>query len=434
MKRLLFRGGLVATTESGKPVRKDILVEEGKIRAVEEHLEPNETMTVIDVDGKILVPGLFDLHVHLREPGREDEETIESGAAAAVNGGFTGILGMPNTEPAIDSGGMVRFVLNLAREKGKIPVYTSGCITRSREGKELAEIGDMFAQGAVMITDDGSPVSDSRLLKQAMEYARGFGLPLASHCEIPELSRGGAMHEGKVSYRLGVPGIPSVSEEICIERDASLAEYTGARLHIQHISTARGATILKRYKENGTNITGEVTPHHLIFSDEDISEYDTNFKMNPPLRPPADRDQLLEALKAGVIDCIATDHAPHTSFEKKQDFFQAPFGITGLETALVSIYHHFIRREKLGWNIVVSAFSHNPRRIINLEPVTFNRGNSAEFLVFDPRSFTDCTRDFFRSKSTNSPFIGKRLSGSIEKVFFHDRFLLDRENHAGSSG
>jgi len=422
----LYKGGEIAASGSRKLQRGDILVDGDRIIGVEAGLVPPEGTELVDVSGKILVPGLFDIHVHLREPGYEQKETVATGLAAALNGGVTGVLAMPNTDPAIDSGGMVRYVLNLAREVVGPKLHTTGCITRGRLGESLAEIADMQKNGAVMITDDGDAVEDPQLMRRALEYAKGFDLIVGCHCEIKALQVGGAMNEGPVSYRRGLPGIPAVSEEMCIDRDLALAQWVGARVHVQHVSSARGAEIIRRYKDAGVQVTAEVTPHHLIFSDEDVAGYDTRYKMNPPLRRPEDREALLTALKEGVIDCIATDHAPHTSSEKNRDFCAAPFGITGLETALPSLYTEFIAKERFGWDVLVRSFSDNPRRLLKLAPVELVPGGAAEFLVFDPKAATTVDRSFTRSKSLNTPYYGATLKGSVERVVIDGAVLLDR--------
>ena len=379
---------------------------------------------VIDCTGKILLPGLFDMHVHLREPGREDEETIATGARAAVRGGFTGIVAMPNTDPPIDTGGLVRFVHTLAREQSPIPVWTSGCITKGRAGQQLADIADMHRQGAVMITDDGDPVADPYLFRRALEYARHFDLLVACHCEVPELSRGGAMNEGARSYKLGIPGIPACSEEISIARDLELARLAGARIHIQHVTTARGLDIIRRAKQDGVRVTCEVSPHHLLLNEDDITDYDTNFKMNPPLRTPADNEALLAGLLDGSIDALATDHAPHTEFEKNLDFASAPFGITGLETALPSLYERLVRPGKLPWDVLVRAFSETPRRILGIEAASFREGERADFVVFDPDAMTRIDVETMASKSRNTPFIGQTLAGAVAEVVLGANLLL----------
>jgi dihydroorotase len=421
----LFRGGQAVDAEHASPRRLDILVSaEGKIEKVAPEIAPPAGAEVIDCAGKILLPGLFDMHVHLREPGREDEETIATGARAAVRGGFTGIVAMPNTDPPIDTGGLVRFVHTLAREQSPIPVWTSGCITKGRAGQQLADIADMHRQGAVMITDDGDPVADPYLFRRALEYARHFDLLVACHCEVPELSRGGAMNEGARSYKLGIPGIPACSEEISIARDLELARLAGARIHIQHVTTARGLDIIRRAKQDGVRVTCEVSPHHLLLNEDDITDYDTNFKMNPPLRTLADNEALLAGLLDGSIDALATDHAPHTEFEKNLDFASAPFGITGLETALPSLYERLVRPGKLPWDVLVRAFSETPRRILGMKAPGFREGESADFIVFHPTGQTRVDPETMASKSRNTPFIGQSLTGAVEQVTLGANLLL----------
>jgi dihydroorotase len=421
----LFRGGQAVDASHASPRRLDILVSAGgKIEKVAPEIAPPVGAEIVDCTGKILLPGLFDMHVHLREPGREDEETIATGGRAAVRGGFTGIVAMPNTDPPIDTGGLVRFVRTLAREQSPIPVWTSGCITKGRAGQQLADIADMHRQGAVMITDDGDPVADAYLFRRALEYARHFDLLTACHCEVPELSRGGAMNEGARSYRLGIPGIPACSEEISIARDLELARLAGARIHIQHVTTARGLDIVRRAKQDGVRVTCEVSPHHLLLNEDDITDYDTNFKMNPPLRTAADNEALLAGLLDGSIDALATDHAPHTEFEKNLDFASAPFGITGLETALPSLYERLVRPGKLPWDILVRAFSETPRRILCIEPPGFREGESADFVVFNPEGRTKVDPETMASKSRNTPFIGQSLSGAVEEVALGASLLL----------
>jgi dihydroorotase len=417
MRRRLLRGGEVLGSAAGGGRAADVLIDAaGLIERVEPGLTPPDDAEVIDCAGQVILPGLFDMHVHLREPGREDEETIETGARAAVRGGVTGICAMPNTSPPIDSGGHVRFVQVLAREQARIPVWTAGCITRGRAGEALAEIADMHRQGVVMITDDGDPVEDAYLFRRALEYARHYDLLVACHCEVPSLSRGGAMNEGAMSYRLGVPGIPACSEEISIERDVRLAQYTGARIHIQHVTTARGMEIIRRFKEEGVRVTCEVTPHHLLFNETDIGDYDTALKMNPPLRLPEDQAALLEGLKQGWIDVLATDHAPHTEFEKNLDFAAAPFGITGLETALVSLYDRLIAPGALDWAVLIERFCDAPRRILGLEPVAVQAGMTANLVVFDPAGETRFDRGSMCSRSINTPWLDQTLRGRVAQV------------------
>ncbi len=405
----------------------DVLIEGGFIKSVGVGLKVPDQARIIEAKGKVVLPGLFDVHVHLREPGQTSKETIKTGTRSAINGGVTGVVAMPNTIPAIDSGGMVRSVLEIAKNDSGIPFFTTGCITKGREGKEMAAISGMKDAGVVMITDDGSPVENPQLLRRAMEYAREFDLPLASHCETMQLSGPGAMNEGRRSYKLGIPGIPSISEEICISRDIQIAAYTGAHLHIQHVTTAAGMEIIRRAKNDGVNVTCEVAPHHLIFNENHITDYDTYYKMNPPLRTEEDNVRLFEGLIEGVFDVIATDHAPHTEFEKRQqDFEAAPFGITGLETALPSMFHYFINENKMDWGTMVRRYSSEPRKLLGHDSVSISEGGKAEFVIFDVNGETVFTKEFMESKSPNTPFLDKTLKGCVELVVVGEEVLLDR--------
>ena len=426
MKRL-YRNAQIASEDSSKLMHGDVLVEAGFIIGVATEITGVTDAEVIDCTGRILLPSLFDIHVHAREPGQEQKENIASCAEAAINGGVTGFVMMPNTSPAIDNAGVVRTLLESARStRIGASLYTSGAITKGRKGEELAGIAGMKAAGAVMLTDDGFPVDNPQVLRRAMEYARDFDIPLSSHCEVKELSGKGCMHEGKVSYALGLPGIPSISEEICISRDIRLAEYTGVHLNIQHVTTAEGMGTIKRAKDRGIRVTCEIAPHHLMFNHEDIGDYDTNYKMNPPLRTKEDNALLLQGLKDGWFDVIATDHAPHTPFEKNQDFASAPFGITGLETALTSLYDAFISKDILDWGLIVKRYSAEPRRLMKLAPVPIKEGGIADFILFNPSRTTTFTREFMKSKSFNTPFLNKTLQGMVERVIYRGEELLVR--------
>ena len=422
---LLIKGGEIAG-EEGAPMRGDVLVEDGVIRAVGQNLEAPEGVREVDADGKIVAPAMFDAHVHFREPGQEHKEDIAHGTEAAINGGVTGVVMMPNTNPVIDSAAVVGTVLDKARQVSRIPVYTSGCITKGRAGEELAGIDGMRNLGVMMLTDDGDPVANPAVLKNAMEYATPFGMFFASHCEVPELSGPRALNEGKVSYQLGIKGSPACSEEICMDRDIRLAYATGAHVHIQHVSSAIGMETVRWWKERGARVTAEVTPHHLIFNEEDIGEYDTNYKMNPPLRTREDNAALLEGLQEGVFDLIAADHAPHGEFEKGQDFVSAPNGITGLEMALVSLHDRFIVAGKFGWDLIVKRYSAEPRRLMGLDPAAVEEGKPAELLVFDPAGETTFSRDFMRSKGVNTPFLDQTLKGRVDLVVRGSEVLLER--------
>ena len=427
MSTLLIKNARIASEDSDDLLEFDVLVENGVISQMGQGITAGGEVRVIDAEQRILMPTMFDTHIHMREPGQESKETIKTGTEAAINGGVTGVVLMPNTEPAIDSAAMVRTIYDIAERDSRIPVYTSGCITKGRQGKELAGINGMLSLGVKMLTDDGDAVPDMSLLKHAMEYASEFDCFFASHCEVLELSGPRALNEGVVSQRLGIPGTPACSEEICMDRDIRLAHATGARLHIQHVSSRIGMETIRWWKQMGAKVTAEVSPHHLLFNEEDIGDYDTHYKMNPPLRTAEDNVALLQGLKEGVFDIIATDHAPHTPFEKSQDFVSAPNGITGLETALISLYHHYIKKGEFGWGLLLNRYSAEPRRMMGLDPVPIVEGGNAEFLLFDPEGQTTFTADYMRSKSQNTPFLDKTLDGSIDLVVLGDEILLDRK-------
>ncbi|MGJ8696280.1 MAG: dihydroorotase [Verrucomicrobiaceae bacterium] len=422
---LFLKGGEIAT-EDAAPVRADVWIENGTIKAVGADLATPEGARVIDVTGKVVMPGMFDAHVHFREPGQEHKETIKDGTEAAINGGITGVVMMPNTSPAIDSATVVKRVLDAGREC-RIPVLTSGCITVGRAGHEMAGIDGMRKAGVLMLTDDGDAVPNAALLKRAMEYGSEFGMFFASHCEEVQLCGPRALNEGAVSYRLGIEGTPALAEEISMSRDLALAYATGATLHIQHVSTAIGMEQIKWWRdERGASVSGEVSPHHLMFTDEDIGDYDTHYKMNPPLRTAADNAALLQGLKDGAFRIIATDHAPHTEFEKSQAFVDAPNGITGLDTALVSLFDRFVDKGEFGWDLIVKRYSAEPRRMMALEVAEVAEGKGADLIVFDPKGETTFTKEFMKSRSSNTPFLNKTLKGSVDLVVLGDEVLLER--------
>ncbi len=426
--KLLIRDCQVVSEDSPRLLAADVLVEDGVIRAVAAGLPASAAAgaRVVEGRGRLVMPAMFDAHVHFREPGFEAKEDIRSGSAAAVNGGVTGVVMMPNTKPALDMPAVVRTVLDTAARVTKIKVLASGCITKDRGGKELSAIDGMRRLGVRMLTDDGDTVANPSVLLRAMQYASEFGMFFASHCEVPELAGPRALHEGLKSYQLGITGTPACAEEIIIDRDIRLAHAAGAHVHIQHVSTALGMETIRWWKQRGARVTAEVAPHHLLFRDEDIGEFDTRFKMNPPLRTREDNEALLQGLCEGVFDLIATDHAPHTAFEKAQDFISAPNGVTGLETALVSLHHFFVATGKLGWDLVVKRYSAEPRRLMGLEATKVAEGSPADLLLFDPARETCFTREFMCSKSDNTPFLGKTLKGSVDMVVLGDEILLDR--------
>ncbi|WAC19320.1 dihydroorotase [Luteolibacter sp. SL250] len=424
---ILIQNARIASENSGDLPVSDVLIEDGIIKSIGKGLAAPAGAKVIDAANRILMPAMFDAHVHFREPGFEAKETIASGAESAINGGITGVVMMPNTNPAIDSASVVGQVLEIGKRTARIPIYTSGCVTKGRHGKELAGIDGMRALGVKMLTDDGDTTGDAAVLLRAMQYATEFGLFFASHCEVPELAGPRALNEGVMSYKLGIKGSPACAEEIIIDRDIRLAHAAGAHIHIQHVSSKVGMETIAWWKSRGdVKVTAEVAPHHLLFTDEDIGDYDTHYKMNPPLRTKADNEALLQGLIDGVFDLIATDHAPHTPFEKSQDFVSAPNGITGLDTALVSLYHHFIATGKFGWDLVVKRYSAEPRRMMGLDVPTITEGCRADLLLFDTEKETTFTKDFMKSKSQNTPFLDKTLKGSVDLVVLGDEILLER--------
>lgn len=424
---LLLQNARIASEHTPDLIEADILIAGGKIGKIGKGLAAPEGTRIIDAGGKIAMPGMFDAHVHFREPGAEAKEDIRSGSEAAINGGVTGVVMMPNTNPSIDSANVVKQVIETAKQVSRIPVYTSGCVTKGRQGKELAAIDGMRALGVVMLTDDGDSTGDPSVLYRAMQYATEFGMFFASHCEVPELAGPRALNEGVMSYRLGIKGSPACAEEIIIDRDIRLAHATGAHIHIQHVSSKLGMETIRWWKQRGdVRVTAEVAPHHLLFCDEDIGDYDTHYKMNPPLRTKADNEALLEGLIEGVFDLIATDHAPHTPFEKSQDFVSAPNGITGLETALVSLHHAFVSTGKFGWDLVVKRYSAEPRRFMGLEAAAIEEGKPVDLILFDPAKETTFSAGFMKSKARNTPFLDKTLKGSVDLVVLGEEILLER--------
>lgn len=424
MTALLIEQAGIILPDRPDPVTADILIENGIIRQIGAALKAPAGVERIDGKGKILMPGLCDPHVHLRSPGREDSETIQSGSEAAIAGGYTRILAMPNTDPPIDTGGMVTYVQSMAGQQSRIPVSVAGCLTRGRQGDKLAEIADMAAQGAVMMTDCNHALQDEYVLRRALEYTRDFDVVVGVYPDTPALSGEGVMHEGEVSFRLGLQGIPAMAEEIAIERELRVAKATGGRIHIQNVSTAEGVASIRRFKAEGLQVTAETTPHHLLLNHEALEGYHTRFKMMPPLRTPADQQALLAGLIDGTLDMIATGHAPHTDFEKNLDFMHAPFGVTGLETALRSLYTFLIRPGKITWGDLSRVMSDAPRALLKLEPVPLVEGGRFEAVLFDPAVSERVTREGFKSRSFNSPWLGQKLEGKVVQVFLGGAVLL----------
>ena len=414
--KLALKGGRVVDPRNGLDGTMDVLIEEGKIVAIGMDLGGSlgpQDGRVLDVSGKAVLPGLIDMHVHLREPGREDEETIETGTLAAARGGFVAVACMPNTDPPLDTGAAVTFVLSRARETGHVRVLPVGAITKGLAGVELAEVGELRKAGAVAISDDGHPVASSRVMRYAMEYASMFDIPVISHAEDVELSAGGAINEGYWSTRLGLPGIPAAAEEAMVARDILLAELTGARLHIAHVSTAGSVDLVRRAKERGVKVTCEATPHHFTLTDAATAGYDANTKVNPPLRTERDVEALRRGLADGTIDAIASDHAPHTAEEKEVEYELAAFGMIGLETALPLAITELVKTGVLALGQLVERMSYAPARILGLDWPGLVPGAPANITVVDPDASFTVDPSTFASLSPNTPFGGRRLFGRV---------------------
>lgn len=422
--KLLLKGGRLVDPQVGLDEVADVLVSDGSIEAVGTDLEAPAKATVIECAEKIVMPGLVDIHTHLREPGREDEENVASGTRAAAHGGFTAVCAMPNTEPVCDTGSQVRFLTERAAARGVVRVHVVGAMTRKQKGEALAEIGDMVAEGAVALSDDGHDVADSGVMRRVMDYAKAFGVPVIAHCEDVSLVGRGVVNEGVVSTRLGLPGWPAAGEEVMVARTIRLVELTGCRAHLAHLSTAGSVELLRAAKEKGLPVTGEVTPHHLFLTEDDITGYDTNLKMNPPLRTAEDAAALRAALKDGVVDCIATDHAPHAAHEKELEFELAPFGTTGLETALPLVISNLVQPGEFSWSDVARVMAVAPRACIGLPAVTIAAGSTADLTVIDPEAKVEVSREWFCSNSSNSAFLGKKLLGKASDVIVGGTVVL----------
>jgi len=366
---------------------------------------------IIDATGKILCPGFFDMHTHLREPGREDEETLRTGAQAAAAGGFTGLACMPNTQPAIDTAVTVEYILSKARQEAILPIFPIGCLTKNRAGKELAEIGELKEAGVIALSDDGSPITESQIMRRILEYAKIFDLPVLSHSEDLSLSEGGSAHEGWISTLRGLPGIPRESEEVAVARDISIAALAKAPIHICHLSSRGSLEIIRRARESGLKVTCEVTPHHLILTEKAVSEFDTNAKINPPLRDEQDREALCAALKEGLIDAVATDHAPHLFDEKDIEFNRAAFGMLGLETAVSLLLDKLVKPGYLTLAQLVERLAIAPRKILKLPYEGLKVGAVADLTLLDLEAQFPIKKEWFFSESRNTPFESWNLHG-----------------------
>ncbi|MCK4607015.1 MAG: dihydroorotase [candidate division Zixibacteria bacterium] len=430
---LVIRGGRVIDPALGFGSDATVFIKDGTLAKIEPEsaagrrsLKSLDKSQLIDATGKLVVPGLIDIHVHLREPGHEAEETVESGCRAAAAGGFTAVCCMPNTTPCIDNQETVKFVQDRA-QNADARVYVVGAITKNLAGEQLSEIGDLVKMGAVAITDDGHFLQNPEIMRRALEYARMFDIPVMQHAEDQYLTAGAVMNESFQSARLGMKGAPPVAEEIAVTRDIALCRMTESRLHIQHVTTRGAVEAIRQAKREGVNVTAEVTPHHLILTDEEIGrEFNTSLRVNPPLRSRRDRDAVIEGLVDGTIDCIASDHAPHSIEEKDCEFDQAPPGMIGLETTLGLVKTYLIDKGYLSWADAVRKMTINPARILNLKGGSLSRGAAADVTIIDPDKKWTVKADRFRSRSKNSPFVGWKLSGQVVTTILGGRVVYDR--------
>ncbi len=408
-KDILIQGGRVVDPSQELDDVRDVLISRGLIAEVGEHLDPGKT-DVLDASRMIVMPGLIDMHTHLREPGSEESETIQSGCRAAARGGFTAVCAMPNTEPPTDDAGRVEFILDRS-EGAEARVYPCGAITRGRAGKEIVEMNDMAEAGAVAFSDDGVSIEDAYIMYNALRYANMIGRPIIAHEEDANLDRSGHMNESSLSVELGLRGMPGIAEETMVMRDIAIAEYTGTSLHVTHISTAKTVAIIREAKARGIRITCDVTPHHLALTEDRVRSYDTRYKMNPPLRSREDIEAIHEGLVDGTIDAIATDHAPHYIEQKELEFIEAAFGVTGLETALGVVQHVLVNSGILPWSAVVEKMSHLPARILGVQGGTLAPGTVGDVTIYDPDTPWQVDPHRMVSKSSNTAFFDWTLPG-----------------------
>ena len=437
MKRLWIKNGRVLDPHSNFDREADVLVERGVIKNIDEDRQaPDEASKgekIIDAKGCWVVPGLVDIHTHLRDPGFEYKESVASGTHAACHGGFTSIVCMANTNPVNDNASVTEYIMRQAQSEGKARVFPVGSVTIGLEGKTLSEFGDLRDAGAVALSDDGKPVINTEILRHALEYAKNFDLPIISHCEDPHLFKGGCINEGKVSMRLGLKGIPNAAEDIMVSRDIELAALTGGRLHLAHLSTAGSVRFLEQGKDRGVRVSGEVTPHHLLLNEDAVMEYDSNCKMNPPLRSEEDRQIVLKGLKDGVFDAIASDHAPHSIDEKEVEIDRAPFGIIGLETT-VSLILTLVHRGDLTAMEAVRLLTIGPAQVLGLDQwaakgksVTgvgrLKKGGIADIAIIDPNKKYVIDKEHSMSKSRNTPFHGWEVTGKVRETILGGEVL-----------
>ena len=419
MSRLLLKGGRVVDPANAVDDVRDVAIETGpddsggSILKVERGIREERGDEVVSCDGMVVAPGFVDMHVQLREPGREDKETIETGGRAAAAGGFTSVACMPNTQPVNDDQSVTEFITAQARRSSPVRVYPIGAITKGLKGEELAEIGELVRLGCVAISDDGLPLVSPFVMRMALEYSKMFGIPVINHAQDPSLANGGVMNEGFYSTVLGLRGMSPAAEEVMVFRDILLAELTGGRLHVPHLSTARSLDLVRQARARGVRVTCEVTPHHFTLTEEAVCGYDTNTKMNPPLRSEQDRTAILAGLSDGTVDAVASDHAPHCQEEKDVEYDLAPFGVVGLETSVALGLDRLVRPGHLDLSRFVQLYSANPARILGLRAGTLSPGAPADLTVFSTSRETTVSPDGFHSRSRNTPFGGWKLKGAV---------------------
>ncbi len=418
-ENLLIKNGQIFNHETGDLSAGDLLIEGGKIKAVGTNLTAH--CPTVDVAGAWVLPGFIDMHVHLREPGQEYKEDLDSGAAAAMAGGFTTVCCMPNTKPAIDTRGLVEYIRKRTQDF-LVTVHPIGAVTKNRQGVELVEMADLFEAGAVAFSDDGDAVKTGEMMRRALEYSKMLGAPIIEHCEEKSLAEGRHMNEGKMSTRLGIYGIPHVAEEIVVARDILLAAFTGGKLHLAHLSTKGSVEMVREAKSRGISVTAEVCPHHFTLTEDALVSFDTNLKVNPPLRTKEDVEAVKEGLRDGTIDVIATDHAPHAPHEKEVEFDAAPFGLIGMETAVGLIFRELVTPGVLSVQQVVEKLVLNPTKILQLPNHTFRPGNSAQVTIVDPQKRWKVDAAKLKSKSRNCPFDGWELTGKPLAVYGNSRW------------
>lgn len=426
-QKILLKNAAIIDSKYDAKQTYDLLIIDGKIADLKPALNLSNDFDgeIYDLKNKLVLPGLFDLHVHLREPGREDEETILSGASAAMAGGFTAVATMPNTQPITDNREIIEFIRDEVKNH-LLSIYPIAAITVAQKGQELVEMAELVEAGVVAFSDDGKSVASSLLLRRALEYARMFDIPIIEHCEDASLAGSGVMHEGFISSKLGLTGIPAIAEDLVVARNILLAEYTNSKLHIAHISTAGAVELVRRAKEKGIPITAEATPHHFTLTDEEICSFDSNFKMNPPLRSRKHVDAVIAGLKDGTIDAIATDHAPHSIEEKDAEFDAAPFGIVGLETALGLVIQQLIKPGILTWQQAVEKLCNNPYKIISVGQPKIQIDKTANLTIIDPNAEWTVDKTKLKSRSKNTPFHGWKLTGEVLYLFNNGYFYASQ--------